>query len=148
MGFFSKEIYEKKQMWRENHNKKQWEKITPLSEEDHEWIQDLHSLRHKFHCSSLGETSPEHDDLYEHLDNFSSQTLPKPPTITPPEDWHTDDTLFYYEDSEFFIGEKEGKEKEENYGSAMDFFDEEKNRINDLLREYIKKINEKFGLNY
>ncbi len=133
MGYFSKEIYQRKVEWRHKRNEEQKNKKI-LSEECCDAIEELQTARHNFHCGStfLTESADFNlsEKLYEEINNinsFQNETGIKCENF----DW-----TFLPDD------------RDDNREESEEEHDEIKETVNDNVRDFIEKINEKFGLNY
>lgn len=160
MGYISKEGYERKREWRARHNKEQQESCNKLSDSDHEWVQELHSLRHDFHCDSgtmnRESGSETHQKLYAHIGGgrycgkIENTELLNIANDTFKHLIHEENLLddIYLDELEGELEALEGLEGDEAYLKLQELHDEQKEQINNICREFIKKVNEKFNLNY
>lgn len=163
MAFFSKEAYEGKLRWRDEHNAKQ-EKNKSLTPEQHEAIQDLHRNRHDFHTNFDGRADNSYcfsvlmDDL-RYCRGFNlpfgfllRKAIKLCQSFMDGDEgfviWDRCDVidLEYVSDTEdeaemdaFY----EKRKKEMMRGTSLHI-----NELNDTIRGWIEKINIEFGTNY
>ena len=137
MAKLSKEVYEYKELWRDSHNKDQLDNDS-ISQAEHEYIADMQRIRHEVHCEvHKGSTNntDNYDKLVNHINSYDkSWWLSKPPSIPEGEN------IVMTED--FYFGLYDSREALESAWL------EQRECVNDLIREWLDNNNNKFGLNY
>lgn len=145
MGIVSKEGYERKAEYaarRMEENKK----IKSLTEEEHDMLAELCSLRHKIHTSIERLWVEDTEHLLEQLFEFNPGTLP-PLKLSmdiadiPSENDYYGNVYGDKDDYEDYIDWFEHSEHYEEYCDVM-------NTINNEIESYLHEIDMKHGTNY
>ena len=159
MGYLSKEAYERKTEWAHRHQAEQ-KAITMLTEEQHDFLSDVCSMRHEIHCNqdSLFNCESANYSRYwswidELADSATSIGLPHisiPDFICLPNDhyWNDDEIIdddgCVYEASLEFDTDRYWEKLEIAQGMVSDYAE----KLNNAIEDWLSAIDRKHGTQY
>lgn len=138
-----KEMFERKKAY-SNRRMKENSEIDTLTEEEHDLLAELCTMRHEMH--SCGESMYiEINDLNKYFTDLEIKIKDEILNVDCTDMEFYDGFLFDMEEESVEI---DSDEYEERYKDSIELYYEQKGNLNDEIERFLKKIDEKYQTNY